>query len=716
MAEFVENCSKINDKKTLTKMGVLKQAIFSKKAFELFLISFIALYIELLLIRWISSEIRIFAYFKNIVLISSFLGLGLGCALSEKIKINWSISFFVLFLITSFSSTFGLTYIVFVDTKKFYLFCNNLVQPELGTASIIFALMVIIIIYFVSVKAFFTLGLKLGELINEFKPIIGYTINIAGSIAGLLLFSLLSLLWLPPIIWLIIAMIGLFYFYRKIALSIAIVIILVFFNSILLKKSHIIWSSYYKLELFPRILSGSNYQDYALLTNNDIFQVALDSNKLDKNLYRSTHYSFIYELTDNKPDNVLIVGSGMGNDIDSALKAGARYVDAVEIDPAVVYLGDKYHPQKPYSSPKVRTHIEDARTYFKTTNKKYDFIIFGTLDSHMVLSSLSSIRLDNFVYTYESIKEAYQLLNDNGVFAITFFSSSDWLCERIYKTLKLASGKDPIVLTSSTGMYFDHFTFLVGPVNKKRLNKMQSKLIDISTNKYKNSSITLTTDNWPFLFLEKPSIPIHYILPLIILIFLSGLLILYLLGKSNNGFDLHMFFLGAGFMLLEVKAIAKASLIFGSTWIVNSVIITTILILILFANILIYYYPKINFKWIYILLLIAIFVDYITPADLLAGTNIIFKIGITSLLFCLPVFFAAIIFATSFSKVNKPHLALGSNLFGAMVGGSLEYLSMLTGIKFLSFVIMLFYALCFLTVNKKPVQISLKSPFNKLSD
>jgi hypothetical protein len=54
---------------------------------RLTLISILSLFLELLIIRWISSEIRIFAYFKNFVLIACFLGFGLGCYLSRR-KIN----------------------------------------------------------------------------------------------------------------------------------------------------------------------------------------------------------------------------------------------------------------------------------------------------------------------------------------------------------------------------------------------------------------------------------------------------------------------------------------------------------------------------------------------------------------------------------------------------------------------------------------------------
>ena len=46
---------------------------------SLFLVSFAALYVEVMLIRWIGTEVRVFAYFQNLALIACFLGFGLGC-------------------------------------------------------------------------------------------------------------------------------------------------------------------------------------------------------------------------------------------------------------------------------------------------------------------------------------------------------------------------------------------------------------------------------------------------------------------------------------------------------------------------------------------------------------------------------------------------------------------------------------------------------------
>src|SRR5262245_42362862 len=50
----------------------------------IFLISVLGLFLEMLLIRWVSTEVRIFAYLQNSILIACFLGLGLGSLTSSK--------------------------------------------------------------------------------------------------------------------------------------------------------------------------------------------------------------------------------------------------------------------------------------------------------------------------------------------------------------------------------------------------------------------------------------------------------------------------------------------------------------------------------------------------------------------------------------------------------------------------------------------------------
>ena len=97
----------------------------SKRTFwELFLLSFIALFLELAIIRWLSSEIRIFAYFKNLPLMATFLGFGIGFWLHEKSDrlLLWfpRLLLFLVILITC-ASRIGITHVVFIDPRQYFL-------------------------------------------------------------------------------------------------------------------------------------------------------------------------------------------------------------------------------------------------------------------------------------------------------------------------------------------------------------------------------------------------------------------------------------------------------------------------------------------------------------------------------------------------------------------------------------------------------------------
>ena len=54
------------------------------RTWAIFLISVLGLFLEMLFIRWIGTEIRIFAYLQNTILVACFLGLGLGCFTCRK--------------------------------------------------------------------------------------------------------------------------------------------------------------------------------------------------------------------------------------------------------------------------------------------------------------------------------------------------------------------------------------------------------------------------------------------------------------------------------------------------------------------------------------------------------------------------------------------------------------------------------------------------------
>jgi len=157
--------------------------------------------------------------------------------------------------------------------------------------------------------------------------------------------------------------------------------------------------------------------------------------------------------------------------------------------------------------------------------------------------------------------------------------------------------------------------------------------------------------------------------------------------------DLHFFFLGAAFLLLETHSITKASLFFGSTWIVSSVTIAALLLLILLANAVSTRLGERGFRLAYAALFLALGLNFAIPRRdwflaLPAGMGPL----LAALVFTLPAFFAGIIFASSFRRATDLSGALGSNLLGAVPGALLESTSFAVGIRAVVLLAVLLYA------------------------
>ncbi len=78
---------------------------------------------------------------------------------------------------------------------------------------------------------------------------------------------------------------------------------------------------------------------------------------------------------------MLVVGAGNGNDVSVALRQGASRVDAVEIDPKLMEIGERFHPERPYADPRVQQFVDDGRAFLERTDDSYDLIVFAFPDS-----------------------------------------------------------------------------------------------------------------------------------------------------------------------------------------------------------------------------------------------------------------------------------------------------------------------------------------------
>ncbi|HPB67962.1 MAG: hypothetical protein KBB26_00225 [Candidatus Omnitrophica bacterium] len=676
-------------------VGTTPQSGFSKMV-ELFLISFISLFFEILLIRWIPSSIQIIAYFTNIVLISAFLGMGIGCMLSEH-KYDL-MNFFPL----SMLAYVGLAFLFHnVEVNAAFLQTEHLLGFYEGKVNF---LLVVLIVFVFNTLLFVPPGQKLGRCLKDFKPLVAYTINILGSILGTAAFSFLSYRMMDPVYWFLLGLSLTLWFYRssvrRLALQVLIVAAILFVVPPLGKGAY--WSPYYKIDMQP-IMSQRLQKiiGYEIAANNMFHQNAFDlSDEALKESPGLSRYKEIYEFPYKlfHPRKVLILGAGSGNDASAALRMDSQAIAAVEIDPFIAGLGSRLHPEKPYRSERVRVVVDDARSFIKKTDDKFDLITFGYLDAHKVLSQFSSVRLDNFVYTQESFQDIQSRLAPDGVLSLTYYVFKEWVAAKLYVALKDVFKDDLKVVRASTYVDNDTAIFLAGP-GVKGMGPIDAP----GFTEYDgfDKAAHAIRDDWPYLYLMKRGIPSHYLVIILFVLVLSVLSVVCFKSVSVKNFNNHFFFLGSGFMLLETTSITRFALLFGSTWIVNSAVIISILIMIVFATFYVERARSINTRLMYAGLMFSLFLNWLLKPEVFLGLDRHLAIIISSGLLSLPIFFAGIIFAGSFRNSKNVSSDFASNLLGAIMGGCCEYFSMLTGFRFLFILAMAMYALSYRGLEQK---------------
>lgn len=208
------------------------------------------------------------------------------------------------------------------------------------------------------------------------------------------------------------------------------------------------------------------------------------------------------------------------------------------------------------------------------------------------------------------------------------------------------------------------------------------------------SDLGTPTDDWPFLYLKGKVIPREYLILLAFILGISALALIPFLKKPDSG-SAHFFLLGAGFMLLETRSITSMGLLFGSTWLVNSIVFASVLIVILLANRIESTF-KMRGNLGFIGIMICLVVLYVFPLQAIVGLPFGIKLIAAFLLIGAPILCAGLIFAQSFMGSQRPDHHMGVNLLGAMAGGVLEYLCMILGLRAMIFFALGLYLLAFL--------------------
>jgi spermidine synthase len=694
---------------------------------SLFLASVAALYAEIMLIRWISTEVRIFAYFQNLALITCFLGFGLGCYLSSYRKNT-------IFSLMAMAALVVLVKAPLENWKKFLSMHSSLLalspdaviwggfSKDFGIFNMILSFAASIVVMAVFLALLIGIMVPLGQLVGFYLDLSGnairaYSVNLVGSVAGLWTLAVLSFLLLPPGYWfgLSFLLILILQPSPRVALTglVLLGISLVFLRDTHTDKEQTYWSPYQKLQV-----ERMGEQIYNIYTNNTGYMTI--SNLTPQFLARypkaaeaHNSYDTPFLFASNR-DRVLILGAGAGNDAAAALRNGAGWVDAVEIDPVIQYLGSRLHPEKPYEASKVHMTIQDARAFLSQTKEKYDIILFALLDSHTQFSNLSNMRIDNYVYTEEALRKARQLLTPQGILILKFhvIPPWTWMGQRFHDMLENIFSRKPIVFfVPQLGPMLSATVFIES--NDPGL-WVRAASSDLATLVAKNPPFfplhtqggpPPTTDDWPYIYHRDRSIPHAYLIVSLILIIITIPLVRRTAEFSQIS-TWRFFFLGAGFLLLETQMVSRLALYFGTTWIVTSLVITAILLMLVLANVFVAMQHRIHLRLYSILLVVSLVANYLFPWEQLS-----FSVRTVGLLliasYSLPIFFAGVIFTETFRHCTQKSSAFGANIVGAVAGGLAQNISFILGMKALLLIAAFFYALAALAGLLSALQTTL---------
>jgi SAM-dependent methyltransferase len=745
-----------------------------RPAWDLFLVSGLILFLELACIRWFPAHILFLTFFTNTVLLACFLGMSLGClaagqrrnylaATPALLALGIAAAHCVERLMATSRSVVSLG-----DQRspQMVFFGAEGVSPDV--ASFVIPLEVIggfffLVIALAMVGPGQVLGRALGSVPNRVRA---YTINILGSAAGIVLFSLCSWQELPPMGWFLPVVAGLAYFLYERPMTFSLACRWALLGLILVavnvrsgtqeqgdKSRAYFWSPYYRIDYEPaparRI--GVNLIGHQSMLSRQTTEAPAYA--LPYLLHRDAQRD-----AGEQPrafEDVLVIGAGSGNDVSRALQFNCGHVDAVEIDPVIYRLGAKDHPDQPYQDPRVTIHLDDGRNFLGSSDRKYDLIVYALVDSLVLHSSYSNIRLESYLFTRQAFEDVRRHLKPGGMFAMYNYYRQGWIVARLKQGLEEAFGESPLVLTMpyqkvvepeafSDGFtaffagegarqvqeafrrHGDYWVSAASAPNPENADGFQTPLIKDRTRwqelpaeqKAKQpwhqfgpaqiiapaEPLRTATDDWPFLYLRRPMIPALSLRGAAVM---GGLALVLLLlfaprekGKKKGAvLGLRMFCLGAGFMLIETKAVVHMALLFGSTWMVNSVVFFAVLLMILAANLLVMALRPQRLWLAYLGLFVTLAANAFVPLEVFLGVGRTMQVVGSCLLVFTPILFAGVIFAASFSRSKQPDRSFGANIAGAMLGGLLEYTSMLLGFQHLVLVALALYALSALPVS-----------------
>jgi spermidine synthase len=715
----------------------------------------VVLFAELACIRFFSSTVVFLTFFTNLVLMACFLGMSVGCLAASR-RTNFIAAVIPLLLVASVLACLTLNAHLRMSRFTIDVGQQRPQQVFFGTEArpvdpgqFVVPIEVVTGVFYVLVALIFVgLGQELGRGFNDIPDrVAAYTTNVLGSLAGIAAFGIASFLRTPPVVWCLVLGLVVPFVKRHWAGHVMLGALTLGVFAYVSYQSEVhaylvppapvagmpvgtgwpttVWSPYYKVEYHPF---------YRTIHVNNIPHQAMQP-IADAQPYVLPH--LLNRDSEGTPfRDVLVIGAGSGNDVVAALMFGAERVDAVEIDRTLADLGREFHPARPYADRRVVMHFDDGRDYVHNTDREFDLVNYALVDSLVLHSGYSSLRLESFLFTEEALRDIKVRLKPGGVFAMYNCFRQEWVVERLEKLVEKVFGTRPLVMTVPFEEEIEPgafpsgtITFLIvgngeeGPADairrafaergsfwsykdtganqsvsgfgpKPPLDHGADEVSRIAPARVETSRVKwLPTDDWPFLYLREPAIPALNVRGMVLVGVLSLALLAALAPVRTARPDGRMFFLGAGFMLLETKGVVHMALLFGSTWVVNSFVLFAILLMILLSNLFVQLVKPQQLGVYYGFLAAALLLNAVVPMGVYLDLPSPAREVVSCTVVFVPVFFAGLIFAASFRGSDHPDVDFGSNIGGAILGGLSENLSLVFGFKNLIVLALIYYGL-----------------------
>jgi hypothetical protein len=641
--------------------------------------SSLMLFLELALIRWLGSNVVHLSYFSNFVLLGSFLGVGLGFLIARK---SWSLlpAGPVILAVLVVATLLAPVTIDRAGDQIIYFTSLSTSGPP--------AWLVLPLIFVLVAAVLAAPSEVVGRCFGELRPLTAYRWDLVGSLIGIGSFTLLSFLGAPSVVWGVLVSLAFVTLIggRQRWVAAGAGVVMIAFLLVETVQPGISWSPYYKVHTEDRTYAGLPLTDISV--NGVPHQIIRPASQ---RLIEEPQYGYPYLRTPQNPlRNVLIIGAGSGSDVAIALAQGAQHIDAVDIDPRIMQIGAEKNPDHPYADPRVTRHVNDGRAFLEATDTTYDLILFALPDSLALVTGASQIRLESFLFTEEALIAAKDHLSPDGAFSMYNYYREQWLIDRLAGTVETAFGHTPCVDLSAGAQ----------AVVTAALDEGKQSCATAYTPS--GTVVAPASDDRPFLYFQGGAIPALYVWTL------GGILLISLIAVRALGGPFRemrpyadLFFMGAAFLLLETKNIATFALLFGTTWLVNALVFAGVLVIVLAAVETTRRFRTPPLPVVFGGIAAALAVSYLVEPTWLLTLPLVPRLLVAVLLAFVPIYLANVAFAKRFAASDDSRSAFGLNLLGAMLGGCLEYLALLTGYRNLLVLVAGLYLLAFLLTPRR---------------